>query len=214
MSQIEALLPPALEPTAIRIWYFCQPIVRIICFGRNRYCRVCASRIQVFWSHRPQSRRMKDVVCSICLSHRRHRLAWIYLNSRTNLTDGAPKKLLHLAPDTVFIKRFKKIPGVHYVSADLVSPHAMVKMGWADASFDVVYCSHVLEHVHEDRKAMNEMFRVLKPGGWALVQVPVSKGKTMEDPSITDPGERERLFWLGINSRPNIIFRSSLQFRQ
>jgi SAM-dependent methyltransferase len=75
----------------------------------------------------------------------------------------------------------------------------MVKMDitdidWPDSSFDIVYCSHVLEHVPEDRKAMSEMFRVVKPGGWALIQVPVWKDDTIEDPSITDPGERERLF--------------------
>ena len=76
--------------------------------------------------------------------------------------------------------RFKKIPRLDYISADLASPHAMVKMDitaidWPDASFDIVYCSHVLEHIPDDRKAMSEIFRVLKPGGWALIQVPLSR---------------------------------------
>ena len=199
VSQIKALLPTALEPLAIRMWYLCRPIIRLIFFSRSKYCCVCDSWSRFFLSHGPLSRRRKDVVCPICLSHRRHRLAWIYLNSCTNITDGSPKKLLHFAPETEFSKRFKKIPGIDYLSADLVSPHAMVKMDitdidWPDSSFDIVYCSHVLEHVPEDRKAMSEMFRVVKPGGWALIQVPVWKDDTIEDPSITDPGERERLF--------------------
>ena len=60
---------------------------------------------------------------------------------------------------------------------------------------DVILCSHVLEHVEDDRKAMRELFRVLRPGGWAMIQVPLSSQPTFEDPSITDPAERERLFW-------------------
>jgi SAM-dependent methyltransferase len=70
-----------------------------------------------------------------------------------------------------------------------------------DSSFDIIYCSHVLEHVADDRKAMSELVRVLKPGGWALIQVPVSKDGTIEDPSITDPDERERLFYQGDHVR-------------
>ncbi len=200
VSQIKALLPAALEPMAIRMWYFCRPIIRLIFFGRNRYCPVCESWSRFFLSHGPLPRGRKDVVCPVCLSHDRHRLAWIYLNSRTNLTDSSPKKLLHFAPETEFTKKFKKIPGIDYLSADLVSPHAMVKMDiiaidWPDSSFNIVYCSHVLEHVREDRKAMSEIFRVLKSGGWALIQVPISEDGSLEYPSITEPGERKRLSW-------------------
>jgi SAM-dependent methyltransferase len=127
-------------------------------------------------------------------------LAWIYLKAYTNLADGAPKRLLHFAPEPALTSSFQQIPGLDYLSADLASPHAMVKaditnMVWPDASFDIIYCSHVLEHVPEDRPAMREMFRVLKPGGWAMLQVPIAKHGTIEDPSITDPAERERLFW-------------------
>lgn len=199
VSRIKALLPAALEPLAIRLWYLCRPILRLIFFGRSRYCCVCDSWSRFFLSHGSPSRRTRDVVCPICLAHRRHRLQWVYLHSCTNLLDGAPKKLLHFAPDIPFLGRFKKIPGLDYISADLASPHAMVKMDITsinrpDASFDIIYCSHVLEHIPNDRKAMSEIFRVLKPGGWALIQVPISETVTLEDPAITDPGERERLF--------------------
>jgi SAM-dependent methyltransferase len=106
---------------------------------------------------------------------------------------------LHLAPETSFIEKFQRLPGVTYVSADLLSVYASVqmditKMAWPDASFDAVYCSHVLEHVPEDRQAMREIARVLKPGGWAIIQVPVSRHHTIEDASVVEPYERERLF--------------------
>lgn len=97
-------------------------------------------------------------------------------------------------------KRLKRVPGVDYLSGDLYSPRAMVKMDitdihYPDNSFSVIYCSHVLEHVPEDRKAIAEFFRVLAPGGWALLQVPVmAKEKSWEDPGITDPAERKKHF--------------------
>jgi SAM-dependent methyltransferase len=127
-------------------------------------------------------------------------MAWHFMSVRTNLNDGRPKKLLHCAPETMVTKRFREISGVDYLSMDLTSPLAMVRMDLTalavrDSSFDCIYCSHVLEHVRDDGQAMRELFRVLQPDGWALIQVPVSMGATFEDPLITDPAERQRVFW-------------------
>jgi SAM-dependent methyltransferase len=107
--------------------------------------------------------------------------------------------MLHLAPETQLSRLFEKASGIDYVSADLDSPEAMVKMDimnihYPNGIFDVIYCSHVLEHVVDDRKAMGELFRVLKAGGWAILQVPIFVGPTFEDPTVTAPEERERLF--------------------
>lgn len=201
LTKIKELLPADFEPILIRLWYFCRPVVRLIFFGRNRFCPVCENWTRLFLSHGPPTKQRKDIVCPICLSHERHRLAWNFLNLSTDLADGSPKKLLHFAPETEVTRKFIKIPGIEYFSADLSSPHAKEKMDitdiqWPDDSFDVIYCCHLLEHVPDDRKAISEIFRVLKPGGWVLIQVPISKEKnTIEDPSITDPAERERLFW-------------------
>lgn len=93
------------------------------------------------------------------------------------------------------------MPNLDYISADLDSPLAMVKMDitnilFENNSFDVILCSHVLEHIIDDNKAMRELFRVLKPGGWAILQTPIDLklDKTFEDHSIVSPEERERFF--------------------
>jgi SAM-dependent methyltransferase len=86
-----------------------------------------------------------------------------------------------------------------YLSADLEPRNAMIVMDitniqYPNGTFDVILCSHVLEHVPDDRKALSELFRVLRPGGWAILQVPIVAAATFEDPSVTDPEEREKLF--------------------
>jgi SAM-dependent methyltransferase len=108
-------------------------------------------------------------------------------------------KMLHVAPEKVFEGLFRKQLGSGYLTADLRNPRAMVSMDITDIqypadTFDVIYCSHVLEHVQDDRKAMREFARVLAPSGWAILLVPIVCDQTFEDPSVTDPRERARLF--------------------
>jgi ubiquinone/menaquinone biosynthesis C-methylase UbiE len=91
------------------------------------------------------------------------------------------------------------VPGVDYLSADLDPDKAMIGLDITDIdfpanTFDVIYCSHVLEHVPEDTAGMTEIARVLTASGWAILQVPIIDGPTREDPSLTDPADRERLF--------------------
>ena len=197
---LTSLLPPALEPAAIRAWILARPALKILLYGRSRYCPLCGSWTRRFLPHGPGARRIDDARCPVCRSVRRHRLSWIFLKQKTSLFDGKPKRLLHVAPEISLMPAFEAVRGLDYLSADLSARHAMLKMDltaiqFPDRSFDAIYCSHVLEHIPEDRKAMAEMFRVLRPGGWALIMVPVSDQPTFEDPSVTDPAERERLFW-------------------
>jgi SAM-dependent methyltransferase len=125
---------------------------------------------------------------------------WLFLKEKTNFfTDQL--KLLHIAPELSFIKIFENMKNIDYISADIESPLAKVKMDvhelpFAENTFDVVFCNHVMEHVDDDIQAMSEIHRVLKPGGWAIIQSPVYMhlDKTLEDPSITDPMEREQVF--------------------
>lgn len=143
-----------------------------------------------------------NALCPGSMSLERHRLIWLYLKNKTNFfTNGL--KFLHIAPEACFIDRFEAIHTDNYITGDLESPLAKVKLDvhklpFEDGSFDALMCNHVLEHVESDFKAMSEFYRVLKPGGWAILQVPFTTQpipeKTFEDPSITNPQERERIF--------------------
>ena len=139
--------------------------------------------------------------CPGCGALERHRLLWLYLKERTALFDGEERSMLHVAPENVLQQKFRAIPALEYVSADLDSPLAAERIDITsiprpDATFDVIMCNHVLEHVPDDRRAMRELWRVLRAGGWAILQVPIDSGLavTREDSAVTDPRERERLF--------------------
>ena len=130
--------------------------------------------------------------CYGCGSYARHRLVWLYLTRETNLLT-APLRLLHVAPsDPMYAERLGRMPNVDYVSADLDDPAAsehwdITAIPHPDASFDAILCSHVLEHVRDDRRAMAELHRVLRPGGWAVIQSPVdwTRDATWEE-EVTD----------------------------
>lgn len=135
------------------------------------------------------------------LSLERHRLLWLYLQEKTNFTTDQ-LRVLHMAPEYCFLKKFKKMGNLDVVTADLNSPWADVHMDvhdipFEDNSFDVLLGNHLLEHVDDDAKVMREFYRVMKPGGWGIFQVPLdtTRDTTYEDPSITDPKEREKHFW-------------------
>lgn len=134
------------------------------------------------------------------LSLERHRQMWLYLQ---NETDFFTKnyKVLHIAPEQEFLRKFKKMKNLDYTSADLFSPIVDVKadildLPFGDETFDVVICNHVLEHIEDDRKAMSELYRVMKKGGWGILQVPMKNSleKTYEDFTITAPKERQKHF--------------------
>jgi SAM-dependent methyltransferase len=140
-----------------------------------------------------------DAQCVHCGSLERHRLVWLFIQKKTNLFDGKPRKMLHVAPELCLEPRFKEHLGDNYLTADLHGPSAMIAMDitdiqCSDQSFDVIYCSHVLEHVQDDRRAMREFYRVLKNNGWAILLVPITSERTFEDASIIDPKERFRVF--------------------
>ncbi|MEK7873336.1 MAG: methyltransferase domain-containing protein, partial [Chloroflexota bacterium] len=110
-------------------------------------------------------------------------------------------RVLDVAPLPVLQAKYVKLPNLDYLSVDIASPIAMVRMditaiGCPRDQFDCILCYHVLEHVPDDRKALQELFRVLKPGGWAILQSPIdaTRPKTFEDFSVTSPEERERVF--------------------
>jgi SAM-dependent methyltransferase len=136
------------------------------------------------------------------LSLERHRLMWLFLKEETDFfTSKKKKKVLHIAPEQCFLDIFRKQKNLDYITSDIESPIADVKadicnLPFKDNSFDVVFCNHVLEHISNDTKAMQELYRVLKPGGMGIFQIPQdnSREKTFEDHSITDKKERTVIF--------------------
>ena len=125
---------------------------------------------------------------------------WLYLKNETDFFTK-PIKLLHFAPEQAFYQRFKRLDHITYTTTDLNSPLADVKadichLPFDDDTFDVILCNHVLEHIPDDAKAMQELYRVMKPGGWGIFQIPqdLKREQTFEDNTITDRKERARIF--------------------
>ncbi|VAX37158.1 hypothetical protein MNBD_PLANCTO02-1771 [hydrothermal vent metagenome] len=169
----------------------------ILYYGKGRLCPVCNNSSRRFREY--GLIRRNDAQCIHCNALERHRFLWLYLTMKTDLFSSSPKKMLHVAPEPCFTSKLKEQLGDNYLTADLFDPQVMVKMDithieYPDESFDVIYCSHVLEHVQDDKMAMREFFRVLSDDGWAILNVPITSEKTFEDPSITDPLEREKVF--------------------
>lgn len=165
--------------------------------GSGRFCPVCERPSRRFMSHGDPPRR--EAKCPHCHSLERHRLAWLYLKTRTDLFDDEAKRVLHFAPERCIEPRLRDALGPGYVTADLVSKTVDVtidvtEIGYPDNDFDVIICSHVLEHVPDDRKAMRELARVLSDDGWILFMVPIRGQHTHEDPGIVGPAERVEHF--------------------
>jgi SAM-dependent methyltransferase len=168
--------------------------------GNAVTCPICQSSFRTFLPYGRLNPR-PNALCPNCLSLERHRLMWLYLKERTPFFTRK-LKVLHIAPEGCFINRFENLHGAGYITADIESPLAKVKMDihqipFDDNSFDAVLCNHVLEHVRDDIHAMREIHRVLKPSGFSILQVPFFNPvpeKTFHDDSITDPREREKVF--------------------
>lgn len=167
--------------------------------GNRVECLICGKRFRKFLPYGYETSR-PNVLCPNCLSLERHRLIWFYLKNRTDFFEREAS-FLHMAPEQCFYHRFRAMDNLEYVTADLESPLAEVKldiqhMPFEDNRFDVVFCNHVFEHIPDDKRAMREVLRVMKPGAWAVLQVPQKAGAatTYEDDSVTDAAERARLF--------------------
>jgi SAM-dependent methyltransferase len=139
-------------------------------------------------------------LCPQCGALERHRLIWLYLTSELGL-GSKPAAVLHFAPEPALEAQLARMPAISYVSGDIDPEVAMEQMDITaiprpDDSFDLVLCSHVLEHVPDDALAMREMRRVLKPGGAAVLQHPIDpeRAQTYEDRSIETAAGRLRAF--------------------
>lgn len=187
------------RPFLIRVSYIIRPLFSFFLRGTNFTDPIDNKSFKYFLPYGYENQRA-NVLSPSTLSLERHRLLWLYLKNETSLFT-TPQKLLHFAPEQAFYKRFKKLKHINYVTTDLVSPLADIKadicnLPFEDNSFDFILCNHVLEHIPNDTKAMQELYRVLKPNGTAILQIPLDYNRaiTFEDNSITDAKERAKIF--------------------
>lgn len=187
------------RPLLIRLSYVARPIIAFFLKGNTFTDPIDGKRFRTFLPYGYGTQR-NNVLSPSTLSLERHRLLWLYLKNETDFF-SASKKVLHFAPEQAFYKRFRNMSNLDYVTTDLESPLADVKadicdLPFKDNEFDIILCNHVLEHIPDDTKAMQELYRILKPGGFGIFQIPqdLSRETTFEDNSITDPKERAKIF--------------------
>ena len=181
------------------LYIVARPCRKLLYFGISRYCPVCNSHLRQFlpFSVKPDKPR-PNALCPVCGALERHRLLFLYFYQKTNLLSSARKRMLHIAPEPCLRHLFTRINSIDYLTLDL-EPYAMIQadltqLCFADETFDVVMALHVLEHIVDDRRAMREIFRILKTSGLAFIIVPINSKVTFEDPSVIDPSERERIY--------------------
>lgn len=170
--------------------------------GSRVHCVCCDKGFDTFLPAGLQLR--ANAACPHCGSLERHRSLWLFLNNETGFFEKKIK-LLHVAPEAIFYKKFSALTNIEYFPVDKypnkkigadIKAMDITNIEHADNFFDVIICNHVLEHVPDDIKAMQEMNRVLSPDGWAILNVPVDKTKaqTFEDREINDPQKQLELF--------------------
>jgi len=199
MSIIKNILNTVPRPWLIKMSGLARPVMDVFYRGSRYTDPINDKSYRKFLPYGYVNLR-ENVLSPGTLSLERHRLMWLYLQRQTDFFTK-PAKVLHIAPEQAFYKRLKKLKNIDYITADLYSPLADVKaditaLPFDDNEFDVIFCNHVLEHIPDDTKAMQELYRVMKPGGFGIFQVPLdeSRKETFQDDSITDPDERTRIF--------------------
>lgn len=187
------------RPLLIRLSYVVRPIIAFVLRGKTYIDPIDGKGFRIFLPYGYGSQR-NNVLSPSTLSLERHRLLWLYLKMETDFF-GAESKVLHFAPEQCFLKRFRKMKNLDYTTTDLESPIADVKadicdLPFEDNTYDVIFCNHVLEHIPDDKRAMQELYRVMKRGGYGIFQIPqdLSREVTYENDSITDKKERAEIF--------------------
>ena len=145
--------------------------------GDRVECPCCGGRFRRF---RPRGSR-RDAECPRCRSLERHRVMWLYLERETGLFRDS-LDVLHVAPEPWLERRLRGLPRIRYVGGDLRPTGEQVRLDltavpYPDASFDLAICAHVLDEIPDDRLAMRELRRVLRPGGALVLQTPIDESR-------------------------------------
>ena len=193
------------RPVLQRVAGWIVPVVGLLYLGKGKQCPLCGCQRRKFLPYGYVTSR-ENALCPNCLSLERHRLLWLWLVRESDIGRGAMAlpKMLHIAPEVALMRKFKKMYAStpdRYVTADLESPladmHFDVQQIPLEAeSFDAIICNHIMEHVEDDGKALRELYRIMRRGGWGVILSPVEleREHTFEDDTITDPAERTRIF--------------------
>ena len=220
-SVFKLILNTIPRPLLIRLSYVARPVLAFALKGTTFTDPIDGKSFKMFLPYGYGTQR-NNVLSPSTLSLERHRLLWLYLNDETDffqselvsnsvtnseriqLRNGETNsalKVLHFAPEQAFYKLFRNQKNLDYTTTDLFSPLADVKadicnLPFEDNQYDVILCNHVLEHIPDDTKAMQELYRVLKPGGMAILQIPqdLSRVTTFADDTIKDQKERAKIF--------------------
>jgi len=199
----------AIVPKRLRPWINLM-VRKVYFFGLKYYCPVCKSYIRllkplgfdfpVIKEKQIVGGGLRNALCPVCKSSDRVRLLYLFLRNKTDIFSNHTK-LLHIAPEKPLERIFQKHKNISYLTTDIERENVMEKMDitniqYSVNNFDAIICNHVLEHIPDDLKAMKELHRVLKSGGWAILQVPFSKiiKSTFEDSSAKSEEEREKVF--------------------
>jgi SAM-dependent methyltransferase len=209
---LKNLLRPFI-PSAILSYYNTVRAKRRIEQKRREYagdsvqCPICESEYRAFAPFGKPQR--SNAQCLTCGSLERHRLLYLFLRDRLGIfLPGQPSlALLHFAPEKVLFNKFSALPHVRYTACDYwpenyrygkdaIAKVDITQIPYEENAFDLILCMHVLEHIPDDALAMSELYRVMKPGGHGIFQVPIKMHLevTYEDPSITTPEGREQAF--------------------
>ena len=193
-------------------------VTKIKTYKNKVYCHLCESSFKEFAKYGIIKR--KNALCLTCSSLERHRLIYNYLKFRVGIftKTNTALNILHIAPEKVFYDKFSNVKHIDYFPVDLfpenynysngpkVNRADITSIPFVDNKFDFILCNHVLEHIIDDKLAMSELYRVLKPGGKAILQVPIDyeREKTYEDFSITTEegrldsfGQKDHVRWYG-----------------
>jgi len=201
VSIFKSILNTVPRPWLIKISYWVRPFVAFALKGNRFTDPINGKSFRKFLPYGYGTQR-ENALSPSTLSLERHRLLWLFLKEETDFfTSTKKQKTLHIAPEQCFLDLFRKQHNLEYITSDIESPIADVKadicnLPFKDNEFDVVFCNHVLEHITDDTKAMQELYRVLKPGRFGIFQIPqdLNREKTFEDNTITDRKERARIF--------------------
>lgn len=167
-----------LKRLEVRLRHLRNRAAPLLYAGSAFHCPICARSFRKFRTAGRERRR--NAVCPRCAARERDRLAALFLRDLPPTT-----RILHIAPEACLVARLTELARGGYVSADLMRADVserldLLALPHPDGAFGGVYCSHVLQDVRDDIAAMSEVFRVLAPGGWAILNVPVKAAKTIE----------------------------------